>query len=348
MSVRRPPRAAVRAAVSRALVDLQPGDRIVVALSGGADSLALTAGAAAVAADVGLICEAVVVDHQMQADSAEVARRAAEQARLLGCSQAHQVPVDVQVGPGRGGVEAAARAARYAALDTVARGAAGGSPPAAVAVLLGHTRDDQAETVLLGLARGSGTRSLAGMAPVSGPYRRPLLDVPREVVRAAAHGRALEDPRLAPWSDPHNDDHAHARVRVRSVVLPELERSLGPGVTEALARTAGLARQDADALDGWADRVWREVPQVNSGPDGSPARLPVTPLVDRREPLPAAVLQRVVRRFLRAAGCPDGTLTAGHLRAVAGLVLTPGSRADVALPGGRRARREADAVLVRT
>ncbi|MDH4017688.1 MAG: tRNA lysidine(34) synthetase TilS, partial [Actinomycetota bacterium] len=260
MGAERPARAAVRAALRDALADLEPGDRIVVALSGGADSLALTAGAAAVSAELGLLCEAIVVDHQLQRGSAAVAARAAEQARLLGCADVRVVTVDVPHGPGTGGVEAAARAARYAALDTAAAGSDGpASVPVAAAVLLGHTREDQAETVLLGLARGSGTRSLAGMRARSGRYRRPLLDLPRDVVAAASWAAAESDPRLEPWTDPHNGDPTYARVRVRSQVLPLLESTLGPGIVEALARTAALAREDADALDDWAGRVWAQI-----------------------------------------------------------------------------------------
>ncbi len=281
---------------------------MLVALSGGADSLALTAATVAVGAEMGFLCEAVVIDHQLQAGSGEVAARAAEQARILGCAEARVIAVEVPRGSGSGGLEAAARAVRYAALDAAAGVAAGGvtsspagtaesspdrlrggpdptssgrrsgaadpvppdrpvvgtvgesstAPPAA-AILLGHTREDQAETVLLGLARGSGTRSLAGMATRTGLYRRPLLDLPREVVVAAASEAASEDPRLEPWTDPHNTDAAFARVRVRREVLPVLEAALGPGIVEALARTATLAREDADALDAWADQVWSQV-----------------------------------------------------------------------------------------
>lgn len=345
MVAQRPPRAAVRAAVRAALADLAPGDRVVVALSGGADSLALAAATVAVGAQLGLLGEVVVVDHQLQRGSAQVAARAASQARDLGFTVVHVVAVDVPGGDG-GGPEAAARAARYRALGALARGGRGGCPPAAAAVLLGHTRDDQAETVLLGLARGSGTRSLAGMAAVSGRYRRPLLGLPREVVRAAAHEWAAEDPRLAPWEDPHNEDPSYTRVRVRARVLPEMEASLGPGVAAALARTAGLAREDADALDLWADQVWAQLPAGDPG--SAAARLPVSTLVDRPDPLPRAVLHRVVRRFLLEAGCPRGTLTSGHLRGVADLVLAPDSPAEVALPGSRRVRREAGDLVVRT
>ena len=253
MADRRPPRAAVRAAVRASLADLEPGERVIVALSGGADSLALTAAMVAVGADLGLLCEAVVIDHQLQPDSGEVAERAAEQARILGCLDARVIAVDVPQGSGSGGVEAAARGARYAALDAVAA-----EEPSAAAVLLGHTREDQAETVLLGLARGSGTRSLAGMAARAGVYRRPLLELPRDVVLAAAFEAATADPRLEPWTDPHNTDAGFARVRVRHEVLPVLEEALGPGIVEALARTATQAREDADALDAWAERVWAQ------------------------------------------------------------------------------------------
>ena len=232
-----------------------------MALSGGADSLAMLAATVLVCQERGLVCGAVVVDHQLQPGSSAVAARAADQARILGCSDARVVAVEVEAGQGAGGPEAAARTARYAALDRVAgdprapRDAAARREPAAAAVLLGHTLDDQAETVLLGLARGSGTRSLAGMAPRAGRYRRPLLDLPRELVARAAAEAAAEDPRLQPWADPHNEDPAFARVRVRAEVVPVLEAALGPGVSRALARTAALAREDADALDAWAERV---------------------------------------------------------------------------------------------
>lgn len=366
MAGQRPPRAAVRAAVRACLADLPPGERVLVALSGGPDSLALAAAAATVSAQAGLICEAVVVDHQLQPGSHQVAARAAEQARLLGCADTHVVRVTVAAGPGSGGLEAAARHARYRALEQLA---AGGSRPAAAVVLLGHTRDDQAETVLLGLARGSGTRSLAGMAPVVGRYRRPLLDLPRAVVQAAAAEQAAHDDRLGPWVDPHNAERVFARVRIRHDVLPRLEAALGPGVVAGLTRTAALARADADALDAWAEAVWKGLPHEvrNAGPaaedpaardaaggpgaagplsgDGQVARLgPLT----STEPVPAAILNRVVRRFLIAAGSPAGDLGADHVaRAAALLARSAPATAHVALPGGLRARREQGALVVR-
>ena len=390
MAHNRPPRAAVRAAVRRALADLEPGERVLVALSGGPDSLALLAGVVWVCVERGLVAAAIVIDHGIQPDSAGVAARAAEQARILGCPDVGVIAVQVPQLPGFGGIEAAARTVRYAALSRAAE------QSRAVAVLLGHTRDDQSETVLLGLARGSGTRSLAGMAAVTGIYRRPLLDLPRELVARGAAELAQEDPRLTPWADPHNEDPTFARVRVRRDVLPTLERALGPGVAAALARTARLARADADALDAWADRVWAEIPSApgrveapgiassatdptGATPSGA-ARSGVTPLGVARsgaappgtgplgaaapiaawaalpvavlspsagDPLPRAVVTRLVRRFLIGAGCPTGALTADHVERVADLIAAPRSRAEVALPGGLRTRREGDLLVVR-
>lgn len=337
MGQARPPRAAVRHAIRTDLADLVPGDRVLVGLSGGPDSLALLAGAVVVAADEGLRCAAVVVDHGLQPESGEVARRAADQARLLGCAEASVVAVEVARGPGAGGIEAAARDARHAALL-----AAAGPPDPAAAILLGHTRDDQAETVLLGLARGSGTRSLSGMRPRRGLVRRPLLDLPRALVAQAAQEAAAEDPRLTPWQDPDNADQRFTRSRVRRRVLPLLEEELGPGIVDALARTATLARADADALDDWARRVWDAVPAPTLGP-GVLAALPGPDVAE----LPPAVRSRVVRHLLLAAGCPAGRLTADHVLRAAALLDTVGSGSHVLLPGGLRACQEGDRLVVR-
>jgi tRNA(Ile)-lysidine synthase len=223
------------------------GGGILVALSGGPDSLALAAALAfeAPRAELPVAAGAVIVDHGLQAGSAEVAARAAEQARLLGLEPV--VVRRVTVG-GAGGPEAAARAARYAALEAAATEVGAGW------ILLAHTLDDQAETVLLGLARGSGPTSLSGMAAVTGRLGRPLL-----AVRRAKTVAFCTDSGLDAWHDPQNDDPAFTRVRIRQTVLPLLERELGPGVAEALVRTADQLREDSAALDHFADEQAEEL-----------------------------------------------------------------------------------------
>jgi len=237
--------AAIRLAVRTALADHEPGDLVLVACSGGADSLALACAAAFVAPRLGLRCGGVSVDHGLQDGSPERAREVVEVLRRRALDPVESVAVTV----GRaGGPEAAARAARYEALDHFAE------RYGARSVLLGHTRDDQAETVLLGLARGSGARSLAGMPAVFGPaerYRRPLLGLPRTSTAAACAAEGLD-----PWQDPHNADPAYTRSRVRHRLIPELAEVLGPGMPEALARTARMLREDTEALDEWAAREY--------------------------------------------------------------------------------------------
>lgn len=267
-----------RRAVREALADLPAGSLALVALSGGPDSLALAAAAGFEAPRLGLRVGAVIVDHGLQGDSAAVAERAAEAARALGLDPVRVVRARVE---GSGGPEAAARAARYAALETAA------VELGAAAVLLGHSLDDQAETVLLGLARGSGTLSIAGMAAVVGLYRRPLLGIRRAVL-----ARACADQGLEPWSDPHNSDERFARVRVRRRILPLLDEHLDAGIVEALARTAEIAREDAEALDRMVDEVAEELVALEEGG----CSLPVAWLAAN----PAALRHRLIRLVARA------------------------------------------------
>ncbi|WP_047521296.1 tRNA lysidine(34) synthetase TilS [Microbacterium sp. ZOR0019] len=231
--------AEIRLAVRTALADMPEGSTVIVALSGGADSLALAAATAFEAPKLGLRAASLTVDHGLQGGSDAVASQAARAAAALGLDPLI-VRVDVS---GDGGPEAAAREARYGVLRDAA------ADVRAAAVLLGHTLDDQAETVLLGLARGSGATSLQGMAPVREDadgvrWVRPLLGVRRETTRAFCVASAL-----TPWDDPHNRDERYARVRVRERVLPVLESELGPGIADALVRTAEQLREDAEAFD---------------------------------------------------------------------------------------------------
>jgi tRNA(Ile)-lysidine synthase len=265
--------AAVRSAVRHALPDLDPGAVVLVACSGGADSVALAAATAFEGARAGWSPAGLTIDHGLQPGSAERASRVAALLRLLGLDPVEVVTVTVA---GPGGPEAAARRARYASIDEVA------GRLSAATVLLGHTRDDQAETVLLGLARGSGARSLAGMPGVARSaltrgvvYRRPLLGLDRAVTRAACAAEGLDV-----WDDPHNADPAYARSRVRHRVLPVLERELGPGVPAALARSADLLRDDADALDAWADRAYADCTSTECGNRSSATRSDTDGLAD--------------------------------------------------------------------
>lgn len=295
----------VRRAVRAALAATPPGSRVLAAVSGGADSLALLAGLAWEAPRNDRRAAVVHVDHGLYEGSAEQAETVAAQAKALGLTtHTRSVRVD-------GGGETAARTARYAAFDAVV------AETGAAAVLLGHTRDDQAEQVLLGLARGSGARSLAGMPRERGPYRRPLLDLPR-----ATTERACAALGLTPWNDPANDDPRHARNRVRHAVLPVLEAELGPGVAAALARSADLLRQDADALDALAGAY-------DGGLDA-----------DALAALPAATRTRVLRNAALANGAPAGDLTAAHVADVDRLVTAWHGQGAVALPGGLAVRRE--------
>ena len=316
--------AEVRTAVRACLAGLTAGELVLVACSGGADSLALAAATAFAAPRLGLRAGAVTVDHRLQPGSAERAAAIVVLLAKLGLDPVRSIAVTVAPA-GASGPENAARVARYGALDAAA--AADG----AAAVLLGHTLDDQAETVLLGLARGSGGRSLAGMAARRGRYRRPLL-----AVRRAATAAACAELGLEPWQDPHNCDFRFTRARVRHQALPALEAALGPGVAEALARTAAQLRADAECLDDLAFAESGQLRQCGSDPAG----LDVAWLAA----LPAAIRTRVLRDAAVMAGCPPGALAAGHIGQVDALVTAWRGQRWADLPGGVRARRQAGKV----
>ncbi|WP_046300269.1 tRNA lysidine(34) synthetase TilS [Mycobacterium sp. UM_Kg27] len=296
--------AALRAALGAFAEQFLPqGDRWAVALSGGPDSLALTAVAAAMRPTT-----AMIVDHGLQAGSAQVAKTACRQALDLGCVDAQVIPVTVGVA---GGPEAAARTARYAALAE-----ARGRDP----VLLGHTLDDQAETVLLGLGRGSGARSMAGMRPYDPPWCRPLLGV-----RRAQTAQACTQLGLTPWLDPHNSDGRFTRVRLRAEVLPLLEDVLGGGVAEALARTAIALRENTELIDGLAE-------QALSGATTG-AALDAAALATLAGPVRLAV----IRRWLIDGG--GRGLTDLQIRAVDRLVTAWRGQGGVAIGSDLRGQR---------
>ncbi|MEV8310651.1 tRNA lysidine(34) synthetase TilS [Streptomyces flavidovirens] len=301
-----------------------PPPLVLVACSGGADSMALASALAFEAPKLGIRAGGVTVDHGLQEGSDA---RAAEVVNRLAALRLDPVEA-VAVTVGRdGGPEAAARDARYAALDAAAE------RHGAAAVLLGHTRDDQAETVLLGLARGSGIRSLSGMAAVTGAgrYRRPFLQLDRQTARKACMVQSLPV-----WDDPHNTDPAYTRSRLRHDGLPALEKALGKGVVEALARTAQLSRDDADALDDWAAEADASV-RDESG------RLECAKLYA----LPPAVRRRVLRRAAIAAGSPPGSLFARHIEELDRLITGWRGQGVINLPGRVEAQRQGGRLVIR-
>lgn len=280
-----PELARARRAVLDAVRATAPAGRpavVLVACSGGADSLALAAATAFWSRAGKLRAGAIVVDHGLQPGSADVASAAAGQLRGLGLD-----PVLIRRVEPAGATEAHARTARYAAFERAL------ADTSADAVLLGHTLDDQAEQVLLGLARGSGTRSLAGMPAARGPYLRPLLGLRRTDTEAICAHEGLDY-----WVDPTNADTTVLRNRIRRELLPGLDDVLGPGLAEALARTATLARRDADFLDDVADAALARV--LRSAPGSVPVVLDLAGL----RALDGAILSRVLRSAVVLCGAP--------------------------------------------
>ena len=302
----------LRNAVRPFLENLTAGDSAIVAVSGGADSLALAYALVKEAPEIAITLIAVTVDHQLQTGSADQAKKVQEQLKAMGYQEVIIEKVSVVE---KSGIEADARTARYAALDAIAH-AYGASQ-----VFLGHTRDDQAETVLLGLARGSGTRSLSGMATVNGKYARPFLQLTRvQTVAACAEAE------ITAWNDPHNVNEQFSRVRVRNIIMPIMEEEIGPGIAAALARSAAILRDDADALDEMAQAVISRVDLSD---------LDCAALAE----LPRAIRSRILRAAIYAAGAPSGSVSADHLSGVEALVTSWRGQGEASLPGGVKVAR---------
>ena len=297
----------IRLAVRGELEDIAAGETVIVAASGGADSSALAAALLPECETKAIKVVALIVDHALQRNSSDVAHEAKKELAKIDYENIEIRRIHVEV---TDGVEASARRARYAALNDVAQ------LHNAVAIFLGHTKDDQAETVLLGLARGSGTRSLSGMAQRIDHYRRPLLSITRAQTEAAC-----EEVGIKFWRDPHNQSMEYTRVRVRENVLPMMEKEIGPGVADALTRSAKLLRDDADALDQWADEIFDDL---------DPISLDIATL----ESLPRAIRTRIFRKAIYLAGAPSGSLTADHIEPVESLVTGWKGQGPVSLPGG--------------
>jgi tRNA(Ile)-lysidine synthase len=297
----------IRSAVRPYLELCEAGDTVLIAVSGGADSLALAYAVLKESAPLAITAIAVTVNHQLQEGSKVQAEKVKSQ--LLDMGYEEVIIEDVVVSLHEG-IEAGARTARYESLENILL------KKGAKQIYLGHTRDDQAETVLLGLARGSGTRSLSGMAVKNKNYIRPLLSITR-----AETEQACKEVGVTPWNDPHNQNTDFTRVRVRKNVLPVMEENLGPGIAAALARSAALFRDDADALDEIAED---QIQALNL------AELDCSYL----EALPRAIRSRILRAAIYAAGAPKGAISADHLAGVEALVTAWHGQGEISLPGG--------------
>ena len=302
----------IRNAVRPHLEELEPGASFLVAVSGGADSLALAYALFLEAEPLALRPIAITIDHQLQQNSNLQAEKVAQQLREMG--YVHIYIEKVLVIP-HAGLEADARNVRYEALNKKAQ------EEKASKVFLGHTSNDQAETVLLGLARGSGTRSLSGMAEVNGIYIRPLLAISREITE-----RACRESNLDFWNDPHNEDKNFSRVKIRHEVIPYLQENLDPGISGALIRTASLLREDGEALDLWAAR---EAQALDLG-DIDCLHLAT---------LPRAIRTRILRLAALQAGVTPGTLTFEQIGALDALISRWNGQGEVSLSGGVKVAR---------
>jgi len=281
---------------------------ILLGVSGGADSLALAIATLLEAKDREVI--PVVIDHGLQELSADVAAQTVLKLKELGFNQIESRKIVVELNDG---IEASARRARYAAFDEIA------ATYKSSVFFLGHTENDLAETVLLGLARGSGTRSLSGMPEVNGIYIRPFL----HITRATTESVCTEN-NVTPWRDPHNDNREFSRVRVRHDILPIMERDLGPGISSALARSSRILREDADALDLIAATFMEENDAL---------------AIDQLAVLPRAIRSRVLRALIYEAGAPSGSLTYDHITPVEALITAWHGQGATSLPGGVKVER---------
>lgn len=334
---------------------------VLVACSGGRDSMALAAVSHIVCTSMGVRCGAVIVDHGLQAGSERVASEAADRCRALGLGPVIVRNTTVQA---RGeGLEAAARQARYNELCTAAR------ESGAIAVLLAHTMDDQAETVLIGLLRSRGVDALAGMPQVftrSGvTFARPLLTLTRDETTGLCEDLGVEY-----WDDPTNGDAVDGelpddyplRSRVRHDLLPAIERFAGFNVTRHFAESARLARMDKEYLDQRSDEVMGEAVAAVDWPASSAAVSTDTPRacaaddtndsshgiglmigVKRIAREPEAIRLRVIAHALSQAGV---NASAAQIAAIDRLVVDWHGQGGVSLPRGYSANRKKHVIRV--
>ena len=292
---------------------------VLFGCSGGADSMALAVALFIERSNTKVI--PIVIDHGLQEGSAQITSQTIERLKQIGFTQVESARAQVTM---TDGLEASARRARYQLFNQFIE------TYQPKYFLLAHTLNDQAENVLLGLARGSGARSLSGMAVKNNIFVRPLLKISRELTTAAC-----SEARIEIWSDPHNEDLRFTRVRVRKNLLPIIEDNLGPGITEALVRSADLLRDDADALDGFAAEYFNQADPFNLD-------------VKELERLPKAITTRVLRLAIYKAGAPAGSLSAEHISAAQALISDWHGQKEVSLPGNVKLLRNSGRITLST
>lgn len=335
MSFPHPALTAARHAMSEALAPIPDGGSVLLAVSGGSDSMALTK-VAMWASGGRLEVLSATIDHGLRPESG---REALAVERYLRRVVDTPIATRVEVASSGGdGPEGNARAARYARLAQIARAGGKLKNTAPLTVLLGHTADDQAETVLMGLGRGSGARSISGMARrghLPGhpdvPMVRPYLHLRRGDLRAVCRHLDLpwvEDPTNAldgPWRSASGAPLRRSDIRHR--VMPALQEALGPGVVNALCRTATMAREDDEALSAAADRVGGDV----TGSEGIDVRALAAQ--------PRAVRTRVLREAAGRVG-RAGDIVYWHIDALDRLVCGADNNCELHLPGAYAYRRD--------
>jgi tRNA(Ile)-lysidine synthase len=303
-------------AVQNLLKNFDAGDYVLVGCSGGADSLALVWTTSVVGKRLELKVGAIIVDHQLFPESNDVALNAKKQCEELGIQEVIIKKVNVE--QNHEGLEAAARIARYEAFENVLH------ETNAQAILLAHTQDDQAETVLMRLTRGSGAKSLSGMAQVSGKYLRPFLHLRKKLVHDS-----LDLIGLKAWQDPANTDHQFLRVKVRHELMPKIIEVLGESAISSLDKTSQLLRLDNQALEELAQQFFESQKDVKTN------GLEISEL----EKLPEAIRTRVLRIFAIASGVHPGPFSFEHIEAIDALVKNWHGQGNVDLPGFIQATR---------
>lgn len=298
------------------------GDRVVLAVSGGADSMALALASAFEGARVGVLVGAIVVEHGLQPETKSLAPAVVAKLESIGIFPAEIATVEVSDSASVG-MEAAARSVRYEALEK------GAKRQGARFVMLGHTLNDQAETVLLGLTRGSGIKSMAGMREIDGLWLRPLLEINRATTEACCLDSGVDF-----WVDPQNSQEKFTRVRLRNSVLPHLERELGPGVAQALARTAQLFQQDLDYLEQQTSTAYAANVKVGA--------TIVSVSVAGIEVLPPAIASRVLHRVL-SLFTPN--VSKNQVDQVHDLVTNWHGQKELSVPGARVVRQDGELIF---